>query len=359
MISNQILQDTVTGIKSITRVELCVMDTEGKILATTMRGMEEYEDEVVKFSESAADSQVIRGFQFFKVYDENELEYVILAKGDAEDVYMIGKMATFQIQNLLVAYKERFDKDNFIKNLLLDNLLLVDIYNRAKKLHIAANARRVVFLVDTAQEKDNASMECIRSLLGSKTGDFITAVDEKSIIVVKELASEEGYQEMEKTAKQILNVLPAEKQEVSHIAYGTIVEEIKEVSRSYKEARMAMDVGRIFFEEKNIIAYSSLGIGRLIYQLPMSLCNMFIKEVFGEKIPDILDDEEAMSTINKFFENNLNISETARQLYVHRNTLVYRLERIEKAIGLDIRTFDDAMTFRIAVMVIAHMRDQM
>ena len=122
---------------------------------------------------------------------------------------------------------------------------------------------------------------------------------------------------------------------------------------------MAMDVGRIFFEEKNIIAYSSLGIGRLIYQLPMSLCNMFIKEVFGEKVPDILEDEEAMSTINKFFENNLNISETARQLYVHRNTLVYRLERIEKAIGLDIRTFDDAMTFRIAVMVIAHMKDQM
>ena len=135
---------------------------------------------------------------------------------------MIGKMAAFQIQNLLVAYKERFDKDNFIKNLLLDNLLLVDIYNRAKKLHIAANARRVVFLVDTAQEKDNASMECIRSLLGTKTGDFITAVDEKSIIVVKELASEEGYQEMEKTAKQILNVLPAEKQEVSEKARLTI-----------------------------------------------------------------------------------------------------------------------------------------
>lgn len=355
MISNQILQDTVTGIKSITRVELCVMDTEGKILATTMRGMEEYEDEVVKFSESAADSQVIRGFQFFKVYDENELEYVILAKGDAEDVYMIGKMATFQIQNLLVAYKERFDKDNFIKNLLLDNLLLVDIYNRAKKLHIAANARRVVFLVDTAQEKDNASMECIRSLLGTKTGDFITAVDEKSIIVVKELASEEGYQEMEKTAKQILNVLPAEKQEVSHIAYGTIVEEIKEVSRSYKEARMAMDVGRIFFEEKNIIAYSSLGIGRLIYQLPIPLCKMFIKEIFENKSPDDFD-EETLVTINKFFENSLNVSETSRQLYIHRNTLVYRLDKLQKSTGLDLRVFEDAITFKIALMVVKYMK---
>ncbi len=274
-----------------------------------------------------------------------QVEYVLVAKGSSDDVYMVGKMAAFQIQNLLVAYKERFDKDNFIKNLLLDNLLLVDIYNRAKKLHIAANARRVVFLVDTAQEKDNASMECIRSLLGTKTGDFITAVDEKSIIVVKELASEEGYQEMEKTAKQILNVLPAEKQEVSHIAYGTIVEEIKEVSRSYKEARMAMDVGRIFFEEKNIIAYSSLGIGRLIYQLPIPLCKMFIKEIFENKSPDDFD-EETLVTINKFFENSLNVSETSRQLYIHRNTLVYRLDKLQKSTGLDLRVFEDAITFK-------------
>ena len=357
MISKQILQNTIDELTGITRIDLCIINVEGKVLAATFPEADQYIEPAQAFVESPADSQVVQGHQFFKIYDELQVEYVLVAKGSSDDVYMIGKMAAFQIQNLLVAYKERFDKDNFIKNLLLDNLLLVDIYNRAKKLHIAANARRVVFLVDTAQEKDNASMECIRSLLGTKTGDFITAVDEKSIIVVKELASEEGYQEMEKTAKQILNVLPAEKQEVSHIAYGTIVEEIKEVSRSYKEARMAMDVGRIFFEEKNIIAYSSLGIGRLIYQLPMSLCEMFIHEVFGDEVPDIFN-EEINTTIQKFFENNLNISETARQLYVHRNTLVYRLERLEKAIGLDIRKFDDAMTFKIAMMVIAHMNQQ-
>ena len=328
-----------------------MIDLEGNVLAATFPESEEYRSSVVPFVDSPADSQVVQGHQFFKIYDELQVEYVLVAKGSSDDVYMIGKMAAFQIQNLLVAYKERFDKDNFIKNLLLDNLLLVDIYNRAKKLHIAANARRVVFLVDTAQEKDNASMECIRSLLGTKTGDFITAVDEKSIIVVKELASEEGYQEMEKTAKQILNVLPAEKQEVSHIAYGTIVEEIKEVSRSYKEARMAMDVGRIFFEEKNIIAYSSLGIGRLIYQLPIPLCKMFIKE----KSPDDFD-EETLVTINKFFENSLNVSETSRQLYIHRNTLVYRLDKLQKSTGLDLRVFEDAITFKIALMVVKYMK---
>ena len=326
-----------------------MIDLEGNVLAATFPESEEYRSSVVPFVDSPADSQVVQGHQFFKIYDELQVEYVLVAKGSSDDVYMIGKMAAFQIQNLLVAYKERFDKDNFIKNLLLDNLLLVDIYNRAKKLHIAAHARRVVFLVDTAQEKDNASMECIRSLLGTKTGDFITAVDEKSIIVVKELASEEGYQEMEKTAKQILNVLPAEKQEVSHIAYGTIVEEIKEVSRSYKEARMAMDVGRIFFEEKNIIAYSSLGIGRLIYQLPIPLCKMFIKEIFENKSPDDFD-EETLVTINKFFENSLNVSETSRQLYIHRNTLV------QKSTGLDLRVFEDAITFKIALMVVKYMK---
>ena len=258
MISNQILQDTVTGIKSITRVELCVMDTEGKILATTMRGMEEYEDEVVKFSESAADSQVIRGFQFFKVYDENELEYVILAKGDAEDVYMIGKMATFQIQNLLVAYKERFDKDNFIKNLLLDNLLLVDIYNRAKKLHIETDVKRIVFIIETKTEKDTNALETVRTLFSSKTKDFITAVDEKNIILVKEIKPSETYEDMRKTAKVIVDMLNTEAMSSVNVAYGTIVNEIKEVSRSYKEAKLALDVGKIFYSDRKIIAYLSL-----------------------------------------------------------------------------------------------------
>ena len=355
MISNQILQDTVTGIKSITRVELCVMDTEGKILATTMRGMEEYEDEVVKFSESAADSQVIRGFQFFKVYDENELEYVILAKGDAEDVYMIGKMATFQIQNLLVAYKERFDKDNFIKNLLLDNLLLVDIYNRAKKLHIEADVKRIVFIIETKTEKDTNALETVRTLFSSKTKDFITAVDEKNIILVKEVKPSETYEDMRKTAKVIVDMLNTEAMSSVNVAYGTIVNEIKEVSRSYKEAKLALDVGKIFYSDRKIIAYSNLGIGRLIYQLPLPLCKMFIKEIFDGKSPDEFD-EETLTTINKFFENSLNVSETSRQLYIHRNTLVYRLDKLQKSTGLDLRVFEDAITCKIALMVVKYMK---
>ncbi|MBQ8983815.1 MAG: helix-turn-helix domain-containing protein [Lachnospiraceae bacterium] len=355
MISNQILQDTIEGIKSITRVDLCVMDTEGKILASTLRDADEYEKAVLAFVDSPAESQVLQGYQFFKVFDDNQLEYVILAKGENDDVYMIGKMVAFQVQNLLVAYKERFDKDNFIKNLLLDNLLLVDIYNRAKKLHIDTDVRRIVFIIETKTEKDNNALETVRNIFSAKSKDFITAVDEKNIILVKEVKANETYDDLNKTAKVIVDMLNTEAMSTVHVAYGTIVNEIKEVSRSYKEAKMALDVGKIFYSNRNIIAYSNLGIGRLIYQLPIPLCKMFIKEIFEGKSPDEFD-EETLTTINKFFENSLNVSETSRQLYIHRNTLVYRLDKLQKSTGLDLRVFEDAITFKIALMVVKYMK---
>ena len=354
MISNQILQNTIDGLKNITRTDLCVLDVEGKILAATFPDADNFSESAQTFVNSPADSQVLNGCQFFKVFDEHQLEYILLAYGDSEDVYMIGKIASFQIQNLLVAYKERFDKDNFIKNLLLDNLLLVDIYNRAKKLHIGIEVRRVVFLIEINRDKDGNELEKIRGLFGGKSKDFVTAVDEKNIIVVKELADNEQYEDLRKTAEVILNLFRGDGNSV-HISYGTVINELKEVSRSYKEARMALDVGKIFFEEQNIIAYSQLGIGRLIYQLPIPLCKMFIKEIFDGKSPDEFD-EEILTTINKFFENSLNVSETSRQLYIHRNTLVYRLDKLQKSTGLDLRVFEDAITFKIALMVVKYMK---
>ena len=355
MISNQILQNTIEGLKSITRIDLCIMDTDGKVLASTFSGAEGHEEAVCSFVDSPADSQVVSGYQFFKVYDDSRLEYVLIVNGGSEDVYMIGKIAAFQIQNLLVAYKERFDKDNFIKNLLLDNLLLVDIYNRAKKLHIETDVRRIVFIIETKHEKDNSALETVRTLFATKTKDLITAVDEKNIIIVKEVKPNESYKELEQTAYVVLDTLNTEAMSKVHIAYGTIVNSIKEVSRSYKEAKMALDVGKIFYSDRNVVAYSNLGIGRLIYQLPIPLCKMFIKEIFGGKSPDDFD-EETLSTINKFFENSLNVSETSRQLFIHRNTLVYRLDKIQKSTGLDLRIFEDAITFKIALMVVKYMK---
>ena len=245
--------------------------------------------------------------------------------------------------------------DNFIKNLLLDNLLLVDIYNRAKKLHIETEVRRAVMIVETKHEKDNSALEIVRTLFATKTKDFITAVDEKNIIIVKEIRSNESYDDIERLARTVLDTLNTEAMSKVRIAYGTIINEIKEVSKSYKEAKLALDVGKIFYSEKNVVAYNNLGIGRLLYQLPLPQCKMFIKEIFNGKTLDDFD-EETLSTINKFFENNLNVSETSRQLYIHRNTLVYRLDKLQKSTNLDLRIFEDAITFKIALMVVKYMK---
>ena len=354
MISNQILQNTIDGLKNIARVDLCVMDSEGNTAASTLESLDNCRASAAEFASSAADSQEIQGYQYFKIFDDQQLEYILIAAGSGEDVYLAGRMAAFQIQGLLVAYKERFDKDNFIKNLLLDNLLLVDIYSRSKKLHIQTDAKRVAIIVETMADKDSNTLELLRLYMGSNNLDFVTAVDENNVIIVKDMSEGDVDKELDKVTKGIVSYLRKEGQNNVRVAYGTTINEIKEVSRSYKEAKMAMDVGKIFFDDRDIIAYSELGIGRLIYQLPIPLCKMFIKEIFDGHSPDELD-EETITTINKFFENSLNVSETSRQLFIHRNTLVYRLDKLQKSTKLDIRVFEDAITFKIALMVVKYM----
>ncbi len=354
MISNQVLQNTIEGLKGIARVELCVMDVDGREIATT-QDLSQCSRAAAEFASSPADSQEIQGYQYFKIFDDQQLEYILVVCGSGEDVYMVGKMVAFQIQNLMVAYRERFDKDNFVKNLLLDNLLLVDIYSRSKKLHIQTDVPRVVLILETENEKDNNALELARAHFGANSKDFVTAVDENSVIIVKDMSEADGGREIDRIAKSLENSMHKEGIKNVRIAYGTVTNEIKEVSRSYKEAKMAMDVGKIFYDERNIIAYNELGIGRLIYQLPIPLCRLFISEIFGDKSPDEFD-EETLSTILKFFENSLNVSETSRQLFIHRNTLVYRLDKLQKSTGLDLRVFEDAITFKIALMVVKYMK---
>ena len=355
MISNQILQSTIDGLKNITRKDLSVIEKEGKVIATTEEDMVgRHIEGIDSFVISPADSQLVLGYQYFKVYDNSVPEYIVQVKGEDEESYRIGKITAFQIQSLLVAYKERYDKDNFIKNLLLDNLLLVDIYSRAKKLHIENNVRRIVYLIETNIDKDMNIVEIVRNVFPAKTKDFVTAVDEHCIILVKELRDKETMDDVEKIAKTIADTLVAETGTKVFISIGTAVNDLKDVSRSYKEAKMAIEVGRIFDGDKNIVNYEQLGIGRLIYQLPIPLCRMFIKEVLhGLTIDDF--DEETLATVSKFFENNLNVSETSRQLYIHRNTLVYRLDKLQKMTGLDLRNFDDAIIFKITLMVSKYM----
>jgi len=355
MISNQVLQQTIEGLKNITRRELSIFEREGKTVATTetdTQGM--IPDGIEGFINSQAEAQTFQGNQYFKVFDNGVTEYVVCIMGEDDESYRIGKIAAFQIQNLLVAYRERYDKDNFIKNLLLDNLLLVDIYSRAKKLHIENNLRRIVFLIETEIDKEMNVVEIVRSIFPAKAKDFVTAVDEKSIILVKELRETDDSEEIERIAKSIMDTLHTEAMNKVYVAIGTVVTDLKNVSLSYKEAIMALEVGKIFESEKNIVNYDKLGIGRLIYQLPASLCKMFINEVLHGIRIDSFDDE-TLATVNKFFENDLNVSETSRQLYIHRNTLVYRLDKLQKLTGLDLRKFEDSIIFKITLMVNKYM----
>ena len=355
MISNQILQSTIDGLKNIIRRELSVAEREGKIVATTEESMVNTVIENADiFIQSPAENQLVQGYQYFKVFDNGSPEYIVMINGEDEEAYRIGKITAFQIQNLLVAYKERFDGDNFIKNLLLDNLLLVDIYSRAKKLRIENNFPRVVFLIETEIDKEFNVVEIVRSIFPTKQKDFVTAVDEKSIILVKELKEKDSKEEIDQISKHIYDTLSAEAMTSVYVAIGTVVNDLKNVSASYKEAKMALEVGKIFEENKKIVNYEQLGIGRLIYQLPAPLCKMFINEVLHGLSMDQFD-EETLTTVNKFFENNLNVSETSRQLYIHRNTLVYRLDKLQKMTGLDLRNFDDAIIFKIMLMVSKYM----
>lgn len=354
MISSQVIRTSIEELHAITKVDLCIFDLDGIVSASTFDTKDMATELITDFVSSPADSQVIGTDHLLKIRDEGELLYILVARGANDEAYMIGKIAVSQIQNLIIAYKERFDRNNFFQNLLLDNLLLVDIYNRAKKLHIEAVSPRVVIMVETKVEKDGTVSELLSSMFSSQSGDYITAVDERSVILIKSLSAGEGYEEIEQVAHTIVDMISTEAMMNVRVAYGTIISELKDVSKSYKEAKMALDVGKIFYVEKKVNAYNTLGIGRLIYQLPINLCKIFIEEIFGEKVIEF--DEETLTTINKFFENNLNVSETSRQLFVHRNTLVYRIEKLEKSTGLDIRTFDDALTFKIALMVVNYMK---
>lgn len=349
MISNQIIQEAIDDLYEITGVDIGVCDIAGNLIAKTKEAGQIMPEVVNSLISSVADNIEVQNQHFFKVYDNKKLRYILAATGKS-DAYQTGKIAVVQLQRLILAYKEKYDVNSFWQNLIMDNLLLVDIYNRAKQLKIDSELRRIVFVIKTWKEDENA-FELVKSLFSTKNKHFVTEVDEEHIILIKTIEKDETLEEQEATASLLVDMLNTEAMTRARVAYGTIVDDIKEVSASYKEAKMALNVGSIFYPGKNVISYKKLGIGRLIYQLPISLCDMFIEEIFGDSIP-AEPDEETLATINQFFENNLNISETARQLYVHRNTLTYRLEKIEKQTGLDIKNFEDAMTFKIALMVL-------
>ncbi|MBO4337625.1 MAG: helix-turn-helix domain-containing protein [Lachnospiraceae bacterium] len=354
MITNSVIQKCIDDLKNISKVDLVIYDIEGGLAAQTTEDMEIDEKVLDEFFESPADSQSVSGLQFLKIYEDGQPTYVLVCS-DGADAHMIGRIAVSQIQSLSVAYRERYDRNNFFQNLILDNMLLVDIFNKAKKLHIETTCPRVVLLLEFASGRESGALDVLKGMFMEQSGDYVTSVDENSMVVIRQLDPEDGYDQIEELSNSVVSMMNTEAMLSVRLASGTIVNELKDVSKSYKEAKMAMDVGKIFYEDRTVVSYHTLGIGRLIYQLPPNLCRLFIEEIFGGTMPDEID-EETLITINTFLDNNLNVSETSRQLYVHRNTLLYRLEKLEKLTGLDIRVFDDALTLKIALMVVKYIK---
>ena len=280
----------------------------------------------------------------------SQFDYAAFVMGDDDIAASLCGMAVVAFNGAKTYYEEKHDKATFVKNIISDNILLGDIYTQAKELHFLSEAPRAAFLVRQLGGADAGIIDVIQNLFPDKQTDFVVSINETDVALIKQMTDGTDVKDLQKIAKQISSAVTQELGVKVVIGISTVVGHIRDLARAYKEAGIAIDVGKVFDTEKSVINYENLGIGRLIYQLPTVLCQMFLQEVFKKNPIDALD-KETLFTIHKFFENNLNVSETARKLFVHRNTLVYRLEKIKKLTGLDLREFDDAITFKVALMV--------
>ena len=296
------------------------------------------------------DKMVVEGFTYQHIGTGAKPEFMVFVEGADKTAEKYALILSITLSNIKSYYDEKCDKSSFIKNIIMDNILPSDIYAKSKELHFDGNEPRAVLLVRFYTRTELLPFDIIQNLFPDKSKDFVISTGEQDIVIVKSLESDTHAGDVEQIAQGIADTVSSEFYCKVGIGIGTIVENIKDLARSYKESQIAIEVGKVFENEKEIISYENLGIGRLIYQLPTTLCEMFLSEVFKHGSLDTLD-KETLQTIQVFFDNNLNVSETSRKLFVHRNTLVYRLEKIRKLTGLDLRQFDHAITFKVALMV--------
>ena len=351
--SNSVFQSVIIQLKEISDRTFGVMDTEGCVVSCTDMSMlgERWPDAALKMS-SATDGMLTYNQKCFKaiVGSSNYFEYAVFCTGDDQASRDFCAMAYIALNNAKTYYEEKHDRGTFVKNIIMDNILPGDIYIRAKELHFSTDAPRAVFLIRQVGHGDVSTVDVLAGMFPDKLQDFVLSINEMDIAVVKQISTSTTSEELERLAASMEETLKNELRIKTVIGIGTVADHLRELADSYKEAQTAIEVGKVFDTEKSIMHYENLGIGRLIYQLPTTLCEIFLTEVFKKNSIDSLD-QETLFTINKFFENNLNVSETSRKLFVHRNTLVYRLEKIKKLTGLDLRQFDHAIVFKVALMV--------
>lgn len=350
--SGRMLQSVVLQMKEATDRIIGVLDASGAVIAcTNLSKMGENNERVLGLLESAEVCVRDGGFTYKALAGWGmRVDYAVFVEGEDPLAESLCQISAVTLGNAKKFYDEKHDKATFVKNIILDNILPGDIYVRSNELNFATDVPRVVFSIRQTDKTDIAAVDVLESLFPEKQHDFVLSVSESDLVLVKEVKANADVKEFVKLAKTIEETLNSELFVKTVIGIGTVASSLKDLSVSYKEAQSALEVGKVFDTEKNIISYENLGIGRLIYQLPTTLCEMFLSEVFKKSSIDALD-QETLFTIQKFFENNLNVSETSRKLFVHRNTLVYRLEKIKKITGLDLREFDHAIVFKVALMV--------
>ena len=354
VMSGRIFQNSVLQFKETTDRTIGVIDAEGTVIACSEltaigKRWSKYVEPIV----SADGTCVALEGKCFKALPSwgNTFDYAVFATGDDSMSRTVCSMAAVALNAAKNYYEEKHDKGSFIKNIISDNILISDIYMRAKELHVDAEVARGVFVVRPVDDRlDTVPVDVVQGLFPDRQNDFVLSVGEHDVALIHQMGEDATAKDMEEVALRIEEALRADGESRVFVGIGTLALHLRDLAKSYKEAQIAIEVGKVFDTERYVINYENLGIGRLIYQLPTTLCEMFLQEVFKKNPIDALD-KETLFTIHKFFENNLNVSETARKLFVHHNTLVYRLEKIKKLTGLDLREFDDAITFKVALMV--------
>ncbi len=350
--ASRLFQSIILQMKEVSDRTIGIIDSTGAIIACTeLSCIGEARLEAMSEVSYATEMVSLDGFTYKVVGDKNtRYDYIVFVKGDDLAAKNMCNIFSITVNSIKSLYDEKHDKSTFIKNIIMDNILPGDIYIKSRELHFVSESYRVVFLVRQTDKVDLGAIDTINNMFPDRNRDFVIHISESDIVIVKEVKPNTDGRELTKIAKSIEETLLADHQVKTAVGIGSVSNQLKDIAKSFKEAQVAIEVGGVFDTEKTIISFENLGIGRLIYQLPTTLCEMFLGEVFKRGSIDMLDNE-TLFTIQKFFENNLNVSETSRKLFVHRNTLVYRLEKIKKITGLDLREFDHAIVFKVALMV--------
>lgn len=351
LLAAKVFQSLVYRIKEILDCDTGITDSNGMVIASTRSDeIGSFHEDVLDFINSSEGYLQKDDITLIKVEHQGTLDYIAYARGSGETHKKAMELISLSVENAKLYYEEKYDKNSFIKNILLGNILPGDISIRAKELRVKDDSRRIVYSIRTEKTRDIHAYNVIQNLFPNDAKDFVILLDDQNTVLVKDLKDKELKDDIYRKARIIIDTLNTELMVKASVGIGTEVDRLREISRSFKDAQTALTIGSIFDTDKTIVDYNHLGIGRLIYQLPTTLCKLFLHEVFKDGVYELID-PETMITIQKFFENNLNVSETSRQLFVHRNTLVYRLDKIQKLTGMDLRNFGDAIHFKVSMMV--------